>query len=163
MENKKYIVGIILDNNKKVGVALYSLQTGRVELQSLAAAIEDFLQGGKIIGLKHNKQTVFQAKGATFVEKNYPQLAKHYFDTRRLPIIDCTGKVVKAGAEVCIGTIGTDEAKQYIVVNSSGELRFLNKEEVVKEKPVGTVDGKIIKDCKNVYMTLEEFNKERIL
>ena len=163
MENKKYITGIILDNNKKVGVALYNLETRKVELKSLTATIEKFLQGRKIIGLKNNKQTVFKVKGATFVEKNYPQLAKHYYDTTRLPIIDCNGKVIKEGVGVCIGTIGTDDIKKYIIVNSSGELKYLSKEEVIKEKPVGTINGKIIKDCKNVYMTLEEFRKERIL
>ena len=160
---KKYIIGIIIDNNRKVGVAVYDLASGQVEIRSKQSVVDEYLEQENIVGIEHQKQTVYRVRDGDFKEKNYPQLRKNGYDTRKLSVIDCEGNVLIAGADVCIGTIGIEADKKYIVVNSKGELRFLSKEEVVKEKIIGIIQRDkridVIRDCKNIYMTMDEFER----
>lgn len=162
---KKYIVGIIIDNNRKVGMAIYDLNKRKVEIKSKQAVIEEHIKAKDIVGIEHKEQTLFQIKEQEFKNKNYPQLTRGAYNTRKLPVIDCEGNILIKGADVCIGTIGIGDSKKYIVVNTKGKLRFLNKEEVKKENLVGIIQGdkriNVIRDCQNIYMTMEEFERSR--
>lgn len=164
MKNKKYIVGIIVDNKKKVGVGIYNMGTRQMEIKSMQSVMEEFMLGKNIVGLRNKKQTVFSIKKDNYEVKDYPQLSKSYYDTNKLPIIDCEGNVIIEGSKVCVGTVGIAETKRYIIVNTKGELSFLSEMEVRKENIVGIIqcDNRInvIKDCKNVYMTMEELESE---
>jgi len=130
METKKYIVGIIKDDNKNVGVALFNMKDRKVKIKSLQSVIDKYLTGEKIVGLREKKTTVVINKD-TYNVKDYIYLSQNYFDTRKLPVIDCNGNVLIPGADVCVGTVGIENDKKYIVVNSKGELRLLTKEEVI--------------------------------
>lgn len=163
MKEKKYVVGIIKDNNVSVGVALYCLNSKQIEIKSMNSAINELHTQGNIIGLKSREQTVYLRGKDTYEVRNYTGLLKTYYDTRKLPIIDCEGNVLKEGCDVCVGTVGIGDTKKYIIVNSKGKMKLLTKEEVKEIKIVGIIqcDDRInvIRDCKNVYMTMSELEE----
>lgn len=161
MDSKKYIVGVIKDDGKRVGLALYTLAERKVEIKSLNSVLEECRTNGNIIGIKAETKLNFSVKKGIHEIKDYYKLSKHYYDIRRLPVVDCEGNVIEAGVKVCIGTIGIGKNKKYIIVDCKGAVEFLDAEQVKQQHPVGVIICEdrinIVKNCKNVYMTLEEF------
>ncbi len=149
----KYVVGIVKNNNKKEGVKVFDNLTGKFEFISLQHAKEELLAGETIVGLKLKNRTNYRRPEIVYT---YCFLQEYFYDTRRLPVVDTENNTLVPGVPVVIGRIGTVDMK-YIIVDSSEEIKLISGEELDVVKPVGYSNGRIIRSCKNIYMTLGEF------
>lgn len=149
----KYVVGILKNNTHKEGVKVFDNSTGKFEFISLQHAKEKLLAGENIIGLKLKNRTNYRRPEIVYT---YVFLQEYFYDTRRLPVVDTENNILVPGVPVVIGRIGTVDMK-YIIVDSSEEIKLISGEELDVIKPVGYSNGRIIRSCKNIYMTLGEF------
>ena len=149
----KYVIGILKSDNKKEGVKVFDNSTGKFEFISLQHAKEKLLAGETIVGLKLKNRTNYRRPEIVYT---YVFLQEYFYDTRKLPVIDTQNNTLVPGVPVVIGRIGTTDMK-YIIVDSSEEIKLISGEELDIIKPVGYSNGRIIRSCKNIYMTLGEF------
>ena len=149
----KYVVGILKNNNHKEGVKVFDNSTGKFEFISLQHAREELLAGKNIVGLKLKNRTNYTRPDIVYT---YCFLQEAFYDTRKLPVVDTENNTLVPGAPVVIGRIGTTDMK-YIIVDSQENVQLISGEELDVVKPVGYSNGRIIRSCKNIYMTLGEF------
>lgn len=165
MDSKKYIVGVIKDEGKKVGALLYNFSERKIEVKSFNLMIEEYKKSKSIIGIKETTQYIFSIKKNMYEDKVYYSFSKNHYDVRKLPVVDCEGNIIEAGANVCIGTIGIGSNKKYIVVDCTGKIEMHDINTIKEKKPVGVITYNnrvnVIKCCKNVYMTEKEFNENK--
>lgn len=164
MTAKRFVVGLIKDNrNRPIGAAIFNVITKSIEINAINNLESRLLAGEEIKGLSTTTKISYYGDANNYTFKDYIKVIHNrYYDTSKLPIIDSAGNVIKQGVDVCIGSIGADTLKKYIVVNTEGEINFLNEREVRKKLPVGLIDygDRLVlsKECKNIFMSTEEFN-----
>lgn len=150
----KYVVGILKSDNKKEGVKVFDNSTGKFEFISLQHAKEKLLAGENIIGLKLKNRTNYRRPEIVYT---YVFLQEYFYDTRKLPVIDTQNNTIVPGVPVVIGKIGVGNDMKYIIVDSQENVQLISGEELDVIKPVGYSNRRIIRSCKNIYMTLGEF------
>lgn len=150
----KYTIGILKSDNKKEGVKIFDNSTGKFEFISLQHAKEKLLAGENIIGLKLKNRTNYRRPEIVYT---YVFLQEYFYDTRKLPVVDTENNTLVPGVPVVVGKIGVGSSVKYIIVDSSEEIKLISGEELDVVKPVGYSNGRIIRSCKNIYMTLGEF------
>lgn len=165
MTAQRFVVGLIKDNrNRPVGVAVFNVITKSIEINAINNLESRLLAGEDIKGLKVTTEIYYYEKTNEYKAKDCIKVIHNrYYNTSKLPVIDSEGNVIKQGVGVCIGSIGANTLKRYIVVNTKGDINYLDESAVRKQLPVGLIyygDRLVLgKECRNIYMTKEEFYK----
>ena len=145
-----FITGSIYENGKLAAYGLYNVKEKKAIIMSKRSVKESVLAGEEVVGFVRYENTI---NGLGYVRKHRGYMWKN------LP--ELNGKGVPEQEEyihnkVLIGTNGFKEVRQFVTVNSIGEIKVYSakdfKEELKNDRITGAVlaeDGRILSKVRN--------------
>lgn len=141
---RHFIIGIVYGVNGKgkeiiEAVQIYNPITKESSIESLSSIKKRILEGQEIVGARLKAIKRYSAKEEGFIVSETPILNKTVYNYSKLSKLNGMGEIIEKGKDVIIGTKKDGNQLKYIVINNSLETRYLDKEEVIKEKFVGVI------------------------
>ena len=142
--DRHFIIGVVYEVNGKGkevldAVQLYNPVTHKANLESLKNVKKRLDEGQEVVGIRLKVIKRYSAKEEDFIVNEIPILNKTIYNHNKLSRLNGKGEVIEKGKEVVVGTKMIDGQLKYMIVNNLLEIKYLDKEEVIKGNYVGVI------------------------
>ena len=143
IKSKLFITGIIKEKNKRgndtiAAANIYDIETKSSHVESVDS-LKNRLRSSNVAGVKIKTNSRYNVDYEHFNVVETVCFDKTIYDYRKLPELNGKSEVIKEGKGVIIGCTEQNGTEVYVVVNNNDELKYLSKEEVINERPLGVI------------------------
>lgn len=151
--NYIFIIGVIYGLTSKKhrcveAVKLFDTKTQESDIVSLNEVGKRLKCGEPIVGARFKHLVTYNEKRRDFINNETVYLDIMHYDHRQMSELNGAGEVIKKGKEIIIGMKEIDEVEKCILINSSCEIRYVDKETAVKEKLLGVIRKSFLKESR---------------
>ena len=141
---RHFIIGLVYEINGKGkevlnAVQLYNPVKHESNLESIQNVKKRVEDGQEVVGIRLKAIKRYSSKEGEFIVNEIPVLNKTIYNYNKLSKINGKGEVIEKGKEVVVGTKKVDGQLKYMIVNNLLEIKYLDKEEVIKGSYVGVI------------------------